>query len=816
MNSWNQYRHFVIKSPTGSGKSLALPFLLATSGLVSGKILVVQPRRLAARMLARRAACLSGWELGEQVGYQVRFDSRFSPQTKILYVTDGVAEAKLLNGRELEGTEVLILDEFHERSAQIDLCLALALKLTTTTRSDLRIVVTSATLDVNALLNHLPDSTSMEFSQRSYPVEVDYQARDPALPVWRQVDRLMPKLLDKTKGDVLIFMDGAHAISRTVDALLSSDASRGLLVRPLYGDLSDEKQDLALAKTDMRKIIVSTNIAETSLTIDGVRVVVDTGVSKKLNFDSTRGINALLPEPICRSSADQRTGRAGRQEPGYCLRLWSESENNRRREFEIPEILRVDLSESYLKLLASGHCLSELNLLDKPDSDSLTRAIQSLRELGALDEQERLTEHGREMGKLPMHPRWAHALLIAKKRGFCSVIALLLAMLEDRPPVEEDRLAEFHPGATPRSDPYCMLLAYEEAARRKFQVEACRTLGIQARRCLAAERLARSLCDKLGEEYSLNLPCYEEFGKILLEGFTGALAYRVSAARAIYEDSEGKRMHLSKRSALVNEPFVLPLRLIEKKAHGSMVLEMSCVSALDKKWISESLSPQLRSEERVYLDLLSRKVVKRTTLEWRKFILSSVESEEVTKLEKAKAFAQSISKGELNLKNWDSKVEGFLARIRFLCTQFPELGMMEWNEELKELFLMELCMLGSTWKEIRNLPVLERLKNVLSRKDFDLLEDAAPAGISLIMGGKTYPLDYTKENEVVLRARLQELYEVREHPKIVYNKHPLLIEILAPNLRVVQRTTNLPEFWSGTYPLVRKELAGRYPKHEWR
>ena len=310
---------------------------------------MVQPRRIAARMLAAQVARIADWSLGKEVGYHVRFDKKYTTETNIIYVTDGIALSMLLNRDEFKDIEVLILDEFHERSAQIDVCLALALKIWKSQKPELRIIVTSATLSFEALTLFLPDSQALEFSGRTFPVQIEYRSFAAEIPAWKAVVELLPKILNKLQGDILIFMDGAYEILKTVNSILSNSWASGLEVFPLYGDLPSEKQDRALIPNAKRKIIVSTNVAETSLTIEGVRIVIDTGTAKKLRYDRNRGINSLLTEQISKSSAEQRSG------PGHldlvCFRLWSQNTQTGLPEFDSPEISRIDLSQIYLNLL---------------------------------------------------------------------------------------------------------------------------------------------------------------------------------------------------------------------------------------------------------------------------------------------------------------------------------------------------------------------------------------------------------------------------------------------------------------------------------
>ena len=384
---------------------------------------MVQPRRIAARMLATQVSRIAGWSLGREVGYHVRFDKNYTSKTKIIYVTDGIALSMLLKPKELKDIEVIILDEFHERSAQIDVCLGLALKIWKSQKPEFRIIVTSATLHLAALKLFLPKSQSLEFTGRAFPVQVEHRSIAREMSSWRAVTDLLPKILSQLQGDILIFMDGAYEISKTVNAILSNSWSNGLEVFSLYGNLPPEKQDKVLQPCSKRKIIVSTNIAETSLTIEGVRIVVDTGTAKKLRYDRNRGINSLLSEPISKSSAEQRTGRAGRTGPGYCFRLWPENTQKELLEFDPPEISRIDLSQVYLNLLRYDLYLEEIDLIDPVPESFIAEVKDKLMSLGAITHSGNLTNRGEIMGDLPVHPSWAHALLEAQQMGFASAIA---------------------------------------------------------------------------------------------------------------------------------------------------------------------------------------------------------------------------------------------------------------------------------------------------------------------------------------------------------------------------------------------------------
>ena len=815
-NIWGKKRHLILKAPTGSGKSIALPYLLKKTGLVQGKILILQPRRIAARMLALQLSKVMQSAVGRTVGYHVRFDKQWNNETEVIYATDGTVLNYILNNNFPKDIELLIMDEFHERSAQVDLCLALLMQKSMDETLNFRLLLTSATLNSESLIKFISDASFVEISGRSYPVQIEHKTISKEKPIWKVLAEIIPKLLEKLTGDLLIFLDGYHEISKTVETILSCSWSRGLEVRSLYGELSSEKQDLALKKSEKRKIIVSTNIAETSLTIEGIKIVIDSGRAKKMSYDRRRGINSLVSEPISKSSAEQRSGRAGRLSPGYCLRLWSERDHHSRPEYDKPEIREIDLSEIYLNLSAAGFSLEKIKLLEDIPEESIQTAKLRLQRLNALDRQNQITKHGLEMSRLPLHPSWSHALLIARKENLTSTISLVLGMLQVRSIVHPDVLRDFYPARNPRSDLYCLLLVFEEAVRRNFDIQECNKIGIHARRCKESDKLAKEYCKLVGVPFSVQVPQYKILSSILVKCFPERIAKSISEGRNLYKDFHGRHIHLSRYSVIKNENYILPLQLTEKKIRGRMVLEAEWSNGLDESFVRDALASQITFQKETRFDPEIRKVVTRKIERYGNIELAVSESDEVEEDVRAFSFAMALMVGDLKLKNWNNRVEKFLNRKIFLHQKFPDLGVREMNEETKLLFLEQLCQGISSIKEIKNLEVYEQLLESVSKEEREILDNAVPETFDLDAGKRPYILDYSKRTEVILRAKLQDLYDISIHPSIVYGQYPLVVEVLAPNQRTVQRTSNLPDFWATGYPFIRKELAGRYPKHEWR
>ncbi|MEI7820968.1 MAG: helicase-related protein, partial [Verrucomicrobiota bacterium] len=418
VDTLNAGNRLILQAPTGSGKSTQIPQILLDRGLAgNGQIIVLQPRRLATRMLAARVASERGQRLGDEVGYQIRLDRVASDRTRILFVTEGVLLRRMLNDPTLRGVSAILFDEFHERHLYGDITLAGALTLQEKQRPDLKLVVMSATLETGVLEKYLAPCRTLTSAGRTFPVETEYLARSiraDDFPIWDAAANELETLAPRTSGDVLIFMPGAYEISRTISAVRASAAGKNFIVLPLHGELPANEQDAAVARYEQRKVIVSTNVAETSLTIDGVRVVIDSGLARIARFDPHRGINTLLVERISRASAEQRAGRAGRTAPGVCLRLWTDREHADRPSQELPEVKRLDLAEVVLTLKAGGvNDVAKFRWLEAPEAKSLERAETLLLDLGATDTSGSITELGRRMLAFPAHPRYARMLLAA-------------------------------------------------------------------------------------------------------------------------------------------------------------------------------------------------------------------------------------------------------------------------------------------------------------------------------------------------------------------------------------------------------------------
>ena len=819
--------NLTLKSPTGSGKSIGLPLLLLKENLIKGQILVVQPRRIAARFLAQRVAQITGTPIGDIIGYQVRFEDKTSNNTKIIYLTDGLLLRKILGDRLLSRVGLVIFDEFHERTIQMDAALALLRKTQETQRPSMRLIITSATLEIGNINKYLGNCKSVQLSAREYPVEIEYKSLQRGEIIWKRIASEIKKCVTNYDGNLLIFAPGVYEITKIINEINSSSWSKGLLVKSLYGDLRISEQELALKSSSKRKIIVSTNIAETSLTVEGVRIVIDTGVAKKSSYDPIRGVNVLLPQPISKSAADQRSGRAGRTSSGYCLRLWGEKEHKSRDEMERPAINRLDLSEIYLNLSSLGEDPALMNWLTRPPENSLARAKKSLISLGALTAKSQISEKGLEMSRFPLNPRLGKALIMSKEMGCLPALALSLALIEDRSPiihkefnseVVETFLSTFNleDELGLASDLRILLGAWAYAKNEDFSVDRCKYIGIHANRCREAERLALRFCKIAGlKEFSFQFPKIGDLSVVMLTAFPNHLARLKNRGTLLYESIEGYNMYVGKYSEVQSADWVIALNLIEKPLKGKIGLEMQCVTEVKEEIIKKVLNAEIEKREEVVLHPLTRMVIKRNYNQLGAIKFDIKEYESPSKEDMQKAYSEELRCGNLNLKKWDVQVERFIERVSYMTKFYPDYGITEFNDISKSILYDEICKDASSWKEIRNREVLPTLKNLYTEEEVNLLNNAVPSVITVGNGKRTYRVNYA-DSAPFIRIKLQDLYEVNTHPKVVFGNQLVKLEILAPNGRCVQVTENINEFWDGSYPEIKKELAGRYPKHEWR
>lgn len=828
------HRRFVLEAPTGSGKSTQVPQMLLDEGLLGdGQVVILQPRRLPARMLARRVAHERGVRLGGEVGYQVRFDRVAGPGTRIKYVTEGLLLRQMLDEGDLRGVSAVIFDEFHERHLHGDVSLAMALRLQATRRPDLVIGVMSATLDAAAWASRLEPCARLVSSGRMHPVAVKYSKDAGAVagkPVWEQAAWHCARLVaDGIPGDCLIFMPGAYEISRTLAALGSHAATRDLDLLPLHGDLPPERQDAVMEPSARRKVIVSTNVAETSLTIEGVRIVIDSGLARIPVFDPRRAIDTLLVHKISRASADQRAGRAGRTAPGTCLRLWGEAEHASRAEAELPEVRRVDLAETLLVLAAGGIRVDDIPWLDAPAPASIDRARRMLEDLGALDADGAVTADGRTLARFPMHPRFARLLLAASERGCVPLAALVVAVAQGQEvllPISDSRLEEkrdalLGDAGEAGSDFIPELRALRLAREKGFDRDFCRQWGIHATGSMQAWRVADQIL-RIARDSGLDVgesgPSPEtELRKCLALAFADQLAMRLDKATLRCQLVHGRRGDLRRQSTVRRARFLVPAELEERNQGqaGDVSLLLGLCTAVEEEWLAELFPKALASRSSIRLDPDLKRVVSEREHYFQDILIDRRLEKDPDPEVAARFLVDELVAGRIELRNWDEKVERWIRRVNFLARVCPDYGYHAIGPEELHLVYEQLVFGCVSFKEVRELdpwPVLRSFHGAMQNAEMDRL---APEHYNLPSGWRGR-LRYEENGDVILSATVQKLYDAPKELRIADGRYLLAVEVLAPNQRPVQLTRDFANFWETSYPQIRKDLKGRYPRHEWR
>lgn len=802
----------VVQAPPGAGKTTLIPLaLLDEPWLKDKRIVMLEPRRLAARASAMRMASLLGEEAGERVGYRTRFESRVGPSTKIEVVTEGILTRYLQDDPALEDVACVIFDEFHERSLHADLGLALCIESRAHLREDLRLLVMSATLDgqgVAALLSGAPVITSVG---RTYPVEVRYMpearptgARTESLTGPSFISAVVAAVLMALKdedGSVLVFLPGSSEIRRVEARLREKALPEGVDIFPLYGELSIEAQDAAIRPSEQgrRKVVLATTIAETSLTIEGVRVVIDGGLKRVPRFSPSTGMGSLETVRVSKDSAEQRKGRAGRTMPGVCMRLWTQGEHNGLRERSSPEMLEADLASMRLDLALWGvEDAGSLKWLDRPPDAALAQATEVLRRLGALDSKGRATAHGREVAALPLHPRLGHMAIKGRELGYGSLACAVAALLEERDifragPVEKS------------SDIRARVDALSSRGRHEASVDTAKIERVKA----SARQLENRL--RIKKE-----PLDADLSGMLL-----ALAYpdRIGKKR---EGEQGRFLLANGRGARFRGPDPLSASeyIVAAVLDGGEKESVIYMAApVGEKELERDFAGDIEDVEIIewnesikgVVALRQRKLWSLTLFEHR---LADPPAEKVLK-----AFIEGIRKSGLAALPWDRASEGLRERVNFLNRSsgatgasfpaFTDEFLLDRLEEWLGPFVEGMTRL----EHLRKLDLKSALMGLLNWEEKKALDTLAPTHITVPTGSRI-PVDYGAERPS-LAVRLQEMFGLAKTPSVAAGRVPLVVHLLSPAGRPLQVTDDLAGFWASSYELVKKEMKGRYPKHHW-
>ncbi len=811
----------MLEAPPGAGKTTRVPPALLSAGLGGGgEILVAEPRRLAARLAALRVAFELGERPGETVGYSVRFEDVGGPKTRIRYVTLGVLLRRLLGDAELRGVGTVVLDEFHERQLDADLALVLLERLRQRARPDLCLLVMSATLEAGPVAALLGDCPRIRSEGRLFPVRIDHAERPDERPLEKQVVSGVRGLLaEAPPGDLLVFLPGAAEIRRATDALGALASERGLLLLPLHGDLPLEQQARAVEPGPRPKLILSTNVAESSVTIDGVVGVVDSGLVRLAGHSPWTGLPTLAVAKISRAAAVQRAGRAGRTRPGVVVRLYTRGDFESRPEHETPEIRRRELSEALLLLHGAGvDDVRGVRWLDAPDAAALDAAEGLLSRLGALDADARLTEIGRRMLSLPLVPRLARVVVEGERRGVASEAATLGALLGERDIRFEARArlgrGGPHRDASGPSDVLELLDRFEEAREGGLGADRLRALGLDVRSVQAVDRAARQL-ERLvrrgGERPDSPEAVEQALCIAVFQGFSDRVARRRQPGSRDLILANGGVAQLAETSVVHDAQLVVVVDAEKRPLGRSSGILVRLASAIDAEWLLD-LHPELLSEadELSWNDAAGR-VEQVSRIACGSVVLDETRRPAAPSPEASRLLARAA------LGRRDADVDGALGRLALRLAvvreAMPELGLPALQAEDASRLVEAACEGRTSLAEL-TLDSATLASGLLPPAALRALFENAPERITL-PGGRSVQVSYEPDRPPFIASRLQEFFGSATGPSVCKGRVPLTLHLLAPNQRAVQVTNDLSGFWERHYPTLRKQLMRRYPKHAW-
>lgn len=794
----------VLEAPPGAGKTTRVPLALLEEAWLNGQsILMLEPRRLAARAAAERLASELGEKVGETVGYRIRLESRVGPRTRIEVVTEGILARRLQDDPALEGVGLVIFDEFHERSLDADLALALVLNGRDLLRDEppLKVLLMSATLEGERLSKLLEDAPVLSSQGRAYPVEIQWgRALQQGEYLDARVESVVLQALDEQAGSVLVFLPGQAEIRRVEQRLESALGSYpGVRLCPLHGELDLAAQRAAIepAPAGQRKVVLATNIAETSLTIEGVRVVVDSGLARVPRFDPGTGMTRLDTQRVSRASATQRAGRAGRLEPGVCYRLWSETQHEQLAAYDSAEILQADLAPLALQLHRWGATPDQLRWLDMPPPAAMSQANDLLTHLGALAADGRLTAHGQAMGGLPAHPRIAHLLLRARALGLEAMGCDLAALLGERD-IVRDRGADLH-------SRLAMLHSGARASQRIKQ------LARQYRGLLSGQpNAARPVEDPQADRW---------LGALLALAYPDRVAQQRRAGGAEYRLANGRAAQFGEPDALMKHEWLVVADLGSRQ--GQREERIYLAADLDPSLFDTVLAEQLQRREVLEWD--DKEGTLRAEAQWRvgDLVLRREPLSGLDEAARGQALVELVRRKGLSLLPFTPELRQWQARVQLLRElDVAKGGNTEWPDVSDEGLLASL----DTWlapylgkvtrlAHFGQLDLSSILHNLLPWPLPQRLNELAPTHLN-VPSGSSIRLDYS-EQPPVLAVRLQELFGLADTPRIAGNRVQVKLHLLSPARRPVQVTQDLANFWRSTYSEVKKDLKGRYPKHYW-
>ncbi len=859
----------VLVAPTGSGKTTQVPQMLLDAGIAGNrKIVVLQPRRVAARTVAARVAWERQVQLGAEVGYQIRFDDQTSLGTRICYITEGILLRWLQDDPSLRDVAVILFDEFHERNLLSDVALALAKEMQRSNRPDLKIAVMSATLDAEPVAVYLNSAPILISEGQSYPVAVHYTEHHDERPVPDQAADVVEHIVNSgAPGDILVFMPGVGEINSTIGAIRAARTHEKLALIPLHGELQAEEQDAAFAPNPLRKIVVATNVAETSVTIDGILHVVDGGVARVARYDSERGIGTLFIEPISRASADQRKGRAGRTAPGDCWRLWTESGHLNRPERNTPEIQRSDLAEVVLLLHSLGiKRAAEFDWLDKPDPQAVERAEKLLVMLGALENDELritndepvldsphtlarhssfvirhspdLTPIGRQMLRLPMHPRYSRMLVEAAKRNCVRGAAMCAALVSGRDLLQRVRRDEKHISearelfeASQDSDFFTLMRAFQFAKKSNFSFETCRRYGINAQVARQVEQTFEQIVTIAEREKLLTKQEAGESQKsdddallrCLMAGFIDQLCVRRDLGSLDCDMTEKRRGTLMRESVVQNANLFVTATIREVPGRGSENLTLlGLATAVKREWIEEMFPQHLTATVEHLYDRTHKRVAAVKLVRFVDLVIHHEHQREVVPEASGRALAEAARRGFFELPLLNHDVKQFIARVNLVCAAMPELEFPPLDEAAIVASLARAFHGLTLAKEAQATHVKEEFAKHLAPEQRTWLDELAPLSVPWPDGRKVKLL-YAEQardedgevNSPEVQMKLHECFALKEHPHLCEGKVPVKLWLTTPDGKRLEATFNWPAFRANTYPKLRPALQKKFSGVLW-
>jgi len=804
------HNNLVLQAPPGAGKTTIVPLCLLDQGWFKApsRLIMLEPRRLAARAAARRMANILGEKVGQTVGYRVRLDHKVSDQTRLEVVTEGVLIRKLQQDPELNGVSVVIFDEFHERSQESDLGLALCLDVQQGLRPDLKLIVMSATLDGEKVARLMGGAPVVTSEGRTYPVEMRYLDRPPPTktPIEQTVAEAARRAVQQDEGNILAFLPGAGEIERCAGLLHKSDLGQHIIIAPLYGMMpaADQDQAILAPPAGKRKIVLASAIAETSLTIEGIQIVIDGGLDRSPRYDVRSGMTGLETRRLSRASAEQRAGRAGRLSAGICYRLWTAAAQRGLMAFSAPEITKADLVPLALELANWGlKDPQELRWLDLPDGAAMAAARDILVALGALDKAGRILAHGKDMARLAMHPRLAHMVLTAKKMGFGPLGLRVAALLSER-----DILRNRSTDMRRRLD----ILGYFLSDDRQGAVKAGGDPAAARQVARQVESWAKSL------KLPIKGPCpNNKTGLCIALAYPDRLGKKRPGGDGRYHLSGGSGAMLDSGSDLNGETYLAVCHLARSQNQKGPDARIYLAAPIDEADIWHIFQDQISVVEQLDWDGRTESILARKRQMLGKLALHEEKLKDPAPALIQTTLCQAIGKMGLAALPWDKQSRSFRARV-LCCARHDPGG--RWPD-LSEAALLDSLqdwlgpyLIGITSKsQLQSLNLTEILKNFLTWQENQKLDGLAPSHYP-VPSGSRIALDYTADPPV-LAVRLQEMFGLDKTPTIMAGRLKLLLHLLSPAGRPLQMTQDLENFWGSSYPAVKKDMKGRYPKHPW-